>query len=266
MINLQQQTDLQIATECHPTTIQRKQDLPLRIPAPSRTPDWPQHVFPRQRDLARHIKRQRHERFRTSLSSEEAAKFNAKGRHTVTLHQRARLLTDRIPITQLWQCSTSLFSLTCFYELSNQAFINSTCLLFGIPLPHAIYLKATQPTYAQCDIWGDALLNKSTYAAEARKTTHTTCPGTNQNCKRVWSPYNLQRITPTISRRRHTKLLKKEGRFLQLTELIAASVRFWKGQQRKQHAPTRAVRVRAERNEGAPGSPTTLGRYGSELL
>ena len=65
------------------------------------------------------------------------------------------------------------FSLTCFYELSNQAFINSACLLFSIPLPHAIYLKATQPTYTQCDIWGDALLNKSTHAAETRKTTHT---------------------------------------------------------------------------------------------
>ena len=173
MVNLQQQTELQIATECPPTTIQRKQDLPLRIPSPSCIPDWPQHLFPRQGDFARHIKRQQHERFRTSLSSEQAAKFNAIGRHTVTLHKRSHLLTDRTPRTQLWQCSTSLFSLTCFYELSNQAFINSTCLLFGIPLPHAIYLKTTQPTYAQCDIWGDALLNKSTHAAETRKTTHT---------------------------------------------------------------------------------------------
>ena len=49
----------------------------------------------------------------------------------------------------------------------------STCLFFGLPLPHAIYRKATQSTCAQCDIWGDALLNKSTYAAETRKTTHT---------------------------------------------------------------------------------------------
>ena len=48
--------------------------------------------------------------------------------------------------------STSLFSLTSFFELSNQAFINSTCRLFGIPLPNAIYLKATQST-------SDALVN-----------------------------------------------------------------------------------------------------------
>ena len=46
---------------------------------------------------------------------------------------------------------------TFFYAPSNQAFINSTCLLFGIPLLHAIYLEAKQSTYVQCDIWGDAL-------------------------------------------------------------------------------------------------------------
>ena len=63
--------------------------------------------------------------------------------------------------------------LTCFYELSHQASMNSTCLLFGVLLPHAIYLKATQSTFAQCDISGDVLLNKSPHAAETRKATHT---------------------------------------------------------------------------------------------
>ena len=37
-------------------------------------------------------------------------------------------------------------------------------------------------------------------------------------------------------------------------------------QQRDQHAPTRAIRARWERNEGAFGGPTSLGRYGSELV
>ena len=68
--------------------------------------------------------------------------------------------------------------------------------MFCTPLPHAIYLKATQSTFAQWDTWGDALLNKSTHAAETRKTTHTLLAqevaGTNQNTKRVRSPYNLQ--------------------------------------------------------------------------
>ena len=41
-----------------------------------------------------------------------------------------------------------------------------------IPLLDAIYLTP-HTTYAQQDIWGDTLLNKSTYAAEIRKTTLT---------------------------------------------------------------------------------------------
>ena len=52
------------------------------------------------------------------------------------------LLTNRTPRMKLWKCSISLFALTCFYELSNQAIINFTCLLFGcfgIPIIHAIY-------------------------------------------------------------------------------------------------------------------------------
>ena len=88
-----------------------KQDLPLRISAPSCFPDWP--LFPRQGDFARHIKRQQHVLCRISLSSEQEAKFNAIGRHTVTLHKCSHLLTDRTPRTQVWQCSTSLFSLIC---------------------------------------------------------------------------------------------------------------------------------------------------------
>ena len=51
IVDIQQQTDLQIATECHPTAIQRKQDLPVRIPAPSCIPEWPQHLLPRQGDF-----------------------------------------------------------------------------------------------------------------------------------------------------------------------------------------------------------------------
>ena len=45
--------------------------------------------------------------------------------------------------------------------------------MFCIPLPSAIYLKATQPTNAKSDIGGETLLNKSTQGAETGKTTHT---------------------------------------------------------------------------------------------
>ena len=138
-------------------------------------PDWPQHLFPRQGDFARHINRQQQwavQKFYLLSASSEVQCNRSRDCHTVTLHTRSHLLTDRTPRTQLWQYSTPLFSLIRFYELSNEALINTTCLLFYIPLPHTIYLKATQSTYTKCDIWADAILIKSTHAAETRNTTH----------------------------------------------------------------------------------------------
>ncbi len=73
-------------------------------------------------------------------------------------------MPDERPVSNLWQCSTSLFSLTCFYELSNQAFLTTSALLLDIPVPHALYLRATQPNYTTTDVWADALLNKSAHA------------------------------------------------------------------------------------------------------
>jgi hypothetical protein len=66
-----------------------------------------------------------------------------------------------------------LFSLTSFQEISNEAFLTSTSLLLGLPVPHDRYLQATQPLNANSDIWADTLLNKSAHAVETRKTTHT---------------------------------------------------------------------------------------------
>ena len=111
-----QPTDLQTATECPPTTIQREQDLPLRIPAPSCIPHWPQHLFPRQGDFARHMKRQQHERFRSSLSSEQSAKFNAIGRHMITLHKRFHSL-----IEQNSKNSTLAINLTVLTDMLQRA-------------------------------------------------------------------------------------------------------------------------------------------------
>ena len=146
------------------------------------------------------------------IIKEKKDEINGIGRHTVTLHKRSHLLTDRAPRIQLWQCSTSLFWLTCFYELSNQAFIN--------------YLSLVRHSTSSCNlsqshitnmrpIWhlGRYIIQQINTCSLSRDTfdnPHTTYPGTNQISNRVWSPY-LQRITPTISRRRHTKL--QEGRY-----------------------------------------------------
>ena len=81
-------------------------------------------------------------------------------------------MSDDRPVSNLWQCSTSLFSLTCFYELSNQAFLTTSALLLDIPIPHALFLQTTQPNYTNTDKWADELLNKSAHASDSRHTTH----------------------------------------------------------------------------------------------
>ena len=51
-------------------------------------------------------------------------------------------------------------------------FLTTSALLFDIPIPHALFLRKTQPNYANTDKWADGLLNKSAHAADSRSTTH----------------------------------------------------------------------------------------------
>jgi hypothetical protein len=67
---------------------------------------------------------------------------------------------------------SALFSLTCFYELSNPAFLTTSALLLDIPIPHSLFLRETQQNYETTDIWANTLLNKSAHASDSRTTTH----------------------------------------------------------------------------------------------
>ena len=98
-------------------------------------------------------------------------RFHSIARHTLQLSSSSHLVSDDRPASNLWQCSTSLFSLTCFYELSNQAFLTTSALLY-IPIPHALFFRTTQTNYTNTDKWADGLLNKSEHAADSRRTTH----------------------------------------------------------------------------------------------
>ena len=60
----------------------------------------------------------------------------------------------------------------CPFELSNAAFITSSALLLGTPVPHALYLRANNPLYAQFDVFGDKLLNDSSHASHSRTQSH----------------------------------------------------------------------------------------------
>ena len=59
------------------------------------------------------------------------------------------------------------------WHLGGEVSPNNKHLSIGIPVPHALYLRNTQPAYATTDIWADDLLNKSAHASDTRSSTHT---------------------------------------------------------------------------------------------
>ena len=134
---------------------------------------WPDQLFPTRGDFGRHIKSQLRRTFTESLHPRDLQRYQSVVRHKVQTHQRSHLQTESGNARgALWQCSTSLFSLTSFYELSNEALVHSTALLLGTPLPHALYLKTHVEKYANIDEWGDFLLNDPAHAGTSRKLTH----------------------------------------------------------------------------------------------
>jgi hypothetical protein len=165
--------NIPLAETLPPVETRTKTVLPLAIPVQPIIPTWRKELFPTQGDFGRHIKKQLKTVFLNNIAYSQRNRVQAVGRNQFKLHKRSHLNSTQPAISQLWQCSTSLFSLTSFQELSNEAFLTSTSLLLGLPVPHARYLQATQPLYANTDIWADNLLNKSAHAAETRKTTHT---------------------------------------------------------------------------------------------
>ena len=168
-----QQWDLLVADAMPSSDVRNKKDIPLRIPAPDMVQDWPVHLFPTRGDFGRHIKSQLRHNFMASLHPSDLLRYQSVVRHKLQTLQPSHLQTESGNARgALWQCSTSLFSLTSFYELSNEALVHSTALILGLPLPHALYLKAHVEKYAHIDEWGDFLLNDSAYAGTSRKLTH----------------------------------------------------------------------------------------------
>ena len=100
-----------------------------------------------------------------SESKDEKKRFTAIGRQSLELHSKFHLLWQ----TRQCQCSASLFSLTSLYELKDEATINITVLLLGIPTPQALFLKSHGQHSTNIDTWADFLLNNP---GNTRKIMH----------------------------------------------------------------------------------------------
>ncbi len=107
------------------------------------------------------------------------------------------------------------------------------------PVPHALYLRATQQNYATTDIWADTRLNKSAHASLSRGSTHSLFA---KEVARVANSSGVLRTcveSPlTLSRRRHWQPTTNTSRHDGSDGIV---VGMW----------TRCCRVNAQRNFSA---------------
>ena len=94
---------------------------------------------------------------------------------------------------------------------------DSTALLLGTPLTHALYLKAHVEKYANIDEWGDFLLNDPAHAGTSRKLTQNKfakeLSKALQSSKWMWHGNYLQRITITLSLSGPTRSKQEKSRY-----------------------------------------------------
>ena len=135
---------------------------------------WSQKVFPTQHHLVSLMKADTRNTFLSTLPATDQARLAA-----VSLQRSLATSPDSVIGTSSLSTSNSLkqspmglFALTCPYELSNQAVLTSSAILFGYPVPHARYLLAREADYGHIDVWGDALLNGPAHAAGSWQASH----------------------------------------------------------------------------------------------
>jgi hypothetical protein len=126
-----------------------------------------------QHELVRMMRTSSYDRFRALLPKPDRDRLTACAQQTVPTRSAD---SDIRPARghdsdHLRHCPLGHFSLTCPNELSNPAFLTSTALLLGIPVPHARVLQ-TQREYSSIDPWADMLLNDSSHATNSRWASH----------------------------------------------------------------------------------------------
>jgi hypothetical protein len=112
--------------------------------------------------------------FADSLSSADKKRLEAVSLHKTPADCPDSAIGTSIqhPKNELRQCAMGLFALTSHYELSNNAFLTSSALVLGYPIPHARFLKTQVGGYGEYDLWGDQLLNNAFHASRSSILSH----------------------------------------------------------------------------------------------
>ena len=204
-IHSPQRWNLPVATNSPTPDIRDKKSLPLQIPSPQCITDWPPHLFPTQGDFGRHIRKQLVNQFTRPLTVLQQQRFHSVARHTLQLSQCSHLLPEDKPVANLWQYSTSLFSLTSFYELRNQAFLTTSALLLDILVLSytcstcTVFENNTTKLCSNRPLGRHALEHINTRFKFSKLIKCTLCTRTHQNCKQLRCSHNVCRIQPAIS-------------------------------------------------------------------
>ena len=136
--------------------------------------EWEYKKLPSQHHLVNLMKIKVRETFLNTLTPLDQSRLAAVSLQRSPAHSPDSALgTSSLSTSNtLKQSPMGLFALTCSNELSNPAVLTSSALLFGYPVPHALFLEQNDPAYTGIDVWGDSLLNSSTHAAGTWHTSH----------------------------------------------------------------------------------------------
>jgi hypothetical protein len=112
--------------------------------------------------------------FSLDCSLDDAIRLSSVAAQSIPMQYSSSDLCPNLQSNEssLEQCLMTIFELQCPLELSDQASKTSMSICLGVPVPHARFLHATVPDYAQIDVWADFLLNNSTHASRSRHSSH----------------------------------------------------------------------------------------------
>ena len=138
---------------------------------------WPseQSKWPSQKIITSALKEVERAAFMITLSEDDRWRVEQLQRQQVQMTAKT---SDIAPwygkdddTNTLAQTPMVLHSLTCPFELSNEAFQILMAVQLGIPVPHAVFMAENLQNGGR-DVWGDYLMNSPKVVGNARKRTH----------------------------------------------------------------------------------------------
>ena len=126
-------------------------DSPLQLPTAVGVLHWPVQKLPSQRTITRALKAHDRKQFISELPEGDKLQLKAVSRQAVpALSQESDIAPGDNSRDSLYQTPMSLHGLMCQYELSNEAFLVTSAIAFGYPMPKSV---PTAASFSHCCRW-----------------------------------------------------------------------------------------------------------------